>query len=214
MPREPKMTRQLVVEGKNDQHVVWALCKQHQVAKTFSVQVPGQDESGGIETLLADIPVRLKQRGFETLGVLMDANQDLQGRWQAVSDRLKWSGYENLPLQPDGDGLIISPPDKPRVGVWLMPDNQLPGMLENFVAHLIPADDLLAPRAEACLRGIEQDGLDLYKPAHRPKALIHTWLARQEDPGRPMGQAITAHVLGHNEPLALAFVSWLERLFV
>ena len=76
MPREPKMTRQLVVEGKNDQHVVWALCEQHQVAETFSVHVPGKDESGGIEALLADIPVRLKQRGLESLGVLVDANHD------------------------------------------------------------------------------------------------------------------------------------------
>jgi hypothetical protein len=213
MPRPPQKTRQLVVEGKNDQHVIWALCEQHRVAETFSVLVPGKDGAGGIEALLADIPVRLKQRGLEMLGVVVDANQDLLGRWQAITDRLKRSGYENVPPQPDTDGLIISAPSRPQIGVWLMPDNQLPGMLEDFVAHLIPGDDLLAPKAKACLCEIEQEGLNLYKSIHQPKAFIHTWLAWQENPGLPMGQAITAHALGHNKPLALAFVGWLGRLF-
>jgi hypothetical protein len=163
--------------------------------------------------LLADIPVRLKQRGLETLGVVVDANQDLQGRWQAIAGRLERSGYENVPSQPDAGGLVISLSSRPQIGVWLMPDNQLPGMLEDFVAYLIPSDDLLAPKARACLREIEQDGLNLYKSTHQPKAFIHTWLAWQENPGLPMGQAITAHALSHNKPLALAFVGWLERLF-
>lgn len=212
MPRPPKKLQQLVVEGKNDQHVVWALCEQHQLDETFSVHVPGQDESGGIEALLADIPVRLMQRRLVTLGIVADANQDLPGRWQNIRNCLERAGYASLPSQPDANGLTISPPGRPRVGVWLMPDNQSPGMLENF-ARLIPDSDLLAPQAEACLREIEQQGLNRYKPIHYPKAFVHTWLAWQENPGFPMGLGITTHTLSHDKPLALAFVGWLERLF-
>jgi hypothetical protein len=69
---------QLLVEGKNDQHVIWALCQQHQVDETFSVQVPGAD--GGIDALLEDIPVRLKRRGLQALGIVLDANQHLHSR--------------------------------------------------------------------------------------------------------------------------------------
>ncbi len=94
-----------------------------------------------------------------------------------------------------------------------MPDNQLPGMLETFVAHLIPADDPLAAEAEGCLQGIEREGLNHYQMIHHPKAFIHTWLAWQANPGQPMGLAITAQVLHHNETLAMAFVNWLRRLF-
>jgi hypothetical protein len=29
-----------LVEGKNDRHVIWALCQQYQLPETFSVEVP------------------------------------------------------------------------------------------------------------------------------------------------------------------------------
>ena len=52
-----------------------------------------------------------------------------------------------------------------------------------------------------------------YPNRHRSKALIHTWLAWQQNPGRPMGTAIKAGYLQHDAPIALAFVAWLRRLF-
>ena len=67
--------------------------------------------------------------------------------------------------------------------------------------------------AEAILQEIEEAGLNCYTSVHRPKALIHTWLAWQETPGMPMGQAITARVLSHESPIAIAFVAWLQHLF-
>ncbi|MGK7944727.1 MAG: DUF3226 domain-containing protein [Microcystaceae cyanobacterium] len=45
------------------------------------------------------------------------------------------------------------------------------------------------------------------------KALIYTWLAWQEKPGRPMGQAITNHYLKHNSETVKAFTHWLSTLF-
>jgi hypothetical protein len=50
--------------------------------------------------------------------------------------------------------------------------------------------------------------------AHRSKAVIHTWLAWQENPGVPMGSAIFCRYLdatrGHGQRLA----AWCRRLFV
>jgi len=201
----------LLVEGKNDQHVIWALCQQHQLPETFSVEIPRSRE--GIEGLLDVLPVRLSARGLKALGVVVDADQDLLARWQALKDRLTARGHVDIPATPPASGWVSSQPELPRVGVWLMPDNQLPGMLEDFVRYLIPPDDALRPKAEAVLLEIEQAGLNRYKPVHRPKALIHSWLAWQENPGMPMGQAITAQVLHHNSPTANSFISWLKRLF-
>lgn len=45
------------------------------------------------------------------------------------------------------------------------------------------------------------------------KVRIHTWLAWQEDPGRPMGYAIGRGFLDPNAPSAIALVSWVRRLF-
>jgi hypothetical protein len=197
MPKKPK-PRQLLVEGKNDRHVIWALCNQYQLPETFSVEVPEEDGTEGIEALLAGLPARLDEPKLQTLGIVVDADQDLAARWQAVRDRLIASGYQHVPKVPPAEGWIDAPPDRPRVGVWLMPDNQLPGMLEDFVARLMPRDDALRPKAEAILQEIELAGLNRYTSVHRPKALIHTWLAWQETPGMPMGQAITARVLRYD----------------
>jgi hypothetical protein len=212
MPKKPK-PHQLLVEGKNDRHVIWALCNQYQLPETFSVEVPEEDGTEGIEALLAGLPARLDEPKLETLGIVVDADQDLAARRQALRDRLIASGYQHVPKVPPAEGWIDAPPDRPRVGVWLMPDNQLPGMLEDFVARLMPPDDALRPKAEAILQEIELAGLNRYTSVHRPKALIHTWLAWQETPGMPMGQAITARVLRHDCAIALNFVEWLQRLF-
>jgi hypothetical protein len=205
-------TAQLLVEGKNDRHVVWALCGQYQVPETFSVEIPGQD-SGGVDALIKSIPVRLKVSGLRALGIVLDADRNLAGRWNAICDRLRQVGYMNLPPTPEPDGSIIAAGRMPRIGIWLMPDNQLPGMLENFVSHLIPEKDLLAAKAKAVLDQIESKGLNQYPLLHRQKAFIHTWLAWQKMPGQPMGQAITARVLDPNQHLAQMFTKWLNLLF-
>lgn len=212
MPKKTK-PRQLLVEGKNDRHVIWALCNQYQLPETFSVEVPEEEGTEGIEALLAGLPARIDEPKLQTLGIVVDADRDLAARWQAVRDRLAVSGYTDIPKSPPPEGWVYTSPDLPRVGVWLMPDNQLPGMLEDFVAHLMPPDDALRPKAEAILQEIERDCLNCYTLVHRPKALIHTWLAWQETPGMPMGQAITAQVLKYDCGIALAFVEWLQRLF-
>lgn len=213
MPRKAKIRQVLLVEGKNDQHVIWNLCKYHQVAETFLVETPFQDQSQGIDAVLRDIPVRLKQRGLQSLGIVVDANQSLQSRWQAICQRLTQANYQNLPIQPNSNGVIINETDKPTVGIWIMPDNELPGMLENFVAHLIPDDDLLAVKTETYLQEIERENLNRYSLTYHSKAFIHAWLACQKIPGQPMGQAITAQVLQSDKPLALTFINWLNSIF-
>lgn len=211
-PPKPK-PQQLLVEGNNDRHVIWALCQQHQLPETFSVEVPMAQQGQGIEILLADLPFKLREQNLRTLGIVVDADQDVSSRWDAVRNRLRYSGYQDIPTSPPAEGWVYAPPELPRVGVWVMPDNQLPGMLEDFVAHLIPSDDALRPKAEAILQEIERDCLNCYTSVHRPKALIHTWLAWQETPGMPMGQAITAQVLSYDSAIALVFVAWLKRKF-
>jgi len=95
-----------------------------------------------------------------------------------------------------------------------MPNNRLPGMLEDFVRMLIPGGDALVPEAEGALSIIEGKRLRRYAPQYRPKAFIHTWLAWQEEPGKPMGLAITKKDLNPGSPQADVFVAWLRRLFL
>ena len=51
------------------------------------------------------------------------------------------------------------------------------------------------------------------KPLDEPKAVIHTWLAWQEEPGRPFGTAIKARFLDPSVPEVDVLTAWLKRLF-
>ena len=209
-------TQELLVEGNNDQHVVWALCNRHKVEKTFSVIVPSEGglPADGFPAILQGIPSRLKQPDFKTLGVVIDADENIQNRWQSIRNCLMNERYDTLPEQPVAGGLICTYSNKPNIGVWLMPDNQANGMLEDFVAYLIPENDSISPIAKRYVQTIEDENLNRYPINHHSKAFIHSWLACQKRPGIPMGHAITSSMLLHNAPLANDFVNWLNQLFV
>lgn len=201
----------MYVEGKDDRHVVWSLCRRYDVPDVFDVAIPVG--GGGIQRLLAVIPVALKTSQLDALGVVIDADGDVMARWQGVRSRFVSAGIGNIPANPPVDGWVSGVGSVPMVGVWIMPNNQNPGELEDFVRALIPTGDSLLPKAEMIVQNIEREGISRYPSAHRAKALIHTWLAWQRDPGQPMGQAITTATLDHASPLASRFVQWLLRLF-
>ena len=167
----------------------------------------------GYERLRADLSVRLRVPALRTVGVVIDADTALNDRWRSICDVLTQSGYKQLPAVPDVDGTLLTAQGSlPRFGIWVMPDNRLSGMLEDFIQHLIHHGDPLLPRAQASIDGIPA-AERRFQDVHRAKALIHTWLAWQQEPGTPMGQAVTKHYLDANHALAQRFLTWLRQLF-
>ena len=67
--------------------------------------------------------------------------------------------------------------------------------------------------AEDCVDKAGAKGVTTYKKNHRSKAVIYTYLAWQDEPGRPLGQSVTAKVLQPETELAKKFVNWLRELF-
>jgi len=199
----------LLVEGKDDKHVTLSLLQHHKVPETFQVK-----ETDGIDSLLENLTVRLLLTDQKRLGVVVDADLSVESRWDAIIARLRVAGYEGLPDKPIPGGTIITPPDDlhPVVGVWIMPDNLLPGLLEDFVKFLVPAGDPLFDRARGCVSGIPPEQRR-FPSASTSKAELHTWLAWQEYPGRPLGQAITTKYLNPESEHAVRFVAWLKQLF-
>ena len=202
-----QLPAKLFVEGNDDFHVVSAICRQFSVASTFGIV-----DSKGIDNLLEQIPIRIKNRE-KHLGILVDADIDLQARWQQLRSILTPLGYE-MPNKPDLAGTIVkSEISSTIIGIWIMPDNQVPGMLEDFARILIPEGDAALPFATRVVDEVQAELVAKFSPIHSSKALIHTWLAWQESPGTPMGLAITKTYLDHNQELCVLFVAWLNRLF-
>lgn len=82
MPKQKRNHRskpqQLLVEGKNDCHVVWALCKKYTVPENFDVIEPGDRE--GIDAVLEILPITLEEANLQTLEIVVDADKDVVAR--------------------------------------------------------------------------------------------------------------------------------------
>jgi len=202
--------RVLLVEGTDDEHVFKHICGERGVGKLDEIKPHGNDLK-----LLEAFPVRLKESEISAVGVVLDADTDLPARWQALKHRLVAAGYTNTPDQPALEGTILTPPPAtllPRFGVWIMPDNRSSGILEDFLQFLVPGESPLFGHAKSSVQGIPL-GERRFTDLAEPKAIIHTWLAWQKEPGKPFGTAITAKFLDPNVPQVDVLVRWLKQLF-
>ena len=200
----------LLVEGIDDEHVLKHVCGTRGVRRLDEIK-----PQGGVGQLLESLPVRLKESDIEALGVVIDADTDLATRWLSLRDRLTRAGYESVPDDPLPAGTILKPPSNtllPRVGIWIMPDNQTTGILEDFLRFLVPQGSGLFAHVQSSVAAIP-DGERRFDQLAQPKAVIHTWLAWQEEPGKPLGTAITARYLDPGVAQVNVLVSWLNRLF-
>lgn len=209
MAKKEKFSKILLVEGKNDQHVIWAFCKRQDLPINFSVEA-----AGNVEELIKKLPVYLKGSSdrYDTIGVVVDADQHLAGRWQSIQQAAKET-FPNFPTALPQKGLIHTNEEEKKIGVWIMPNNELTGMLEDFLEMLVPEGDVLIDRVEEFLSSLEAEQLQKYKAIHRTKAKIHAWLSLQENPEITMGQSITAQYLNVDTAVAQAFEQWLRNLF-
>lgn len=199
--------RVLLVEGNDDSAVTQSLCKLHALREDFRVEA-----RSGVKALLSGFATVLKAPDIERVGLVVDANGDAQARWESIRHTLEGVGYSNVSKQLQPGGMIIpAVAHRPWFGAWIMPDNSASGAIEDFAAALVPAGDALWSHATASIAQIPDRR---FPDSRRSKAQIHTWLAWQESPGSPMGQAITKGDLNGRAPLAEAFVAWLRRLML
>lgn len=203
MSEDSPAARLLLVEGRDDKHVVIHLRGQHQQIPEFEVT-----EKESISKLVDSIPAELKVSGRIALGIMVDGNENPEARWDSITGILHSAGID-APAAIDAAGTIIEGP--PRVGIWLMPDNQSEGELEDFVSNLVPDEDPVWPRAKDYIDDIPTKDRK-FKHKKRSRAILAAWLATREDP-RQMGLAIKTQDLDANQPPALIFADWLRRTF-
>ena len=199
--------RILLVEGVTDKHVVSHICaKSSPPIPQFHIE-----DKDGVDKLLDAVYQAVIIPERTVLGIVPDANGNPAGRWQAIANRLRKAGVELPTLSPAGTVIPSDPATGlPRVGVWMMPDNQSPGELENFLSEMIPAGDPVWPLAKGYIDDIPPEHRK-FKDKHL-QAQVHAWLAAREEP-RPPGLAIKALDLAIDGPLCVRFTAWLRDLF-
>ena len=97
LPTGSEPNRVLLVEGRDDKYVVDHIRRRHDPMPPFEIV-----DKGGLEELLASIGPELKAHGRRALGIVVDANDDIEARWAAVTDRLGRAGIEVGDRDPGG----------------------------------------------------------------------------------------------------------------
>ena len=201
----PRMRRVLLVEGQDDKHVV-----EHVYRKCFESELPFDIvDKDGYRPLIDAIGPQIKVPDREVVGIILDADNDLTARWTAVTDRLRRVCPDIEFGSPAPSGTIVG--SEPRVGVWLWPDNESGGELEDFVARMIPSGDPVWPLSRRYIDGIPVEHRR-FSEGKTARAEVHAWLATRGEPRR-MGTAIRAGDLDVRGALASRFADWLEELF-
>lgn len=224
--------RRLLVEGKNDHLVIPEIIEAHGI--TWELEENGIKRTvvniqamGGIDNITADvISTELKSSGLCALGIVIDAD-NIQGKqsddiqnW--IKLRNKCQSVDeltdiNIPDMPNKAGLVTQLESGIKFGIWVMPDNQSSGMLETFLASVIPIEQAnLWNYAVEVVDRARELGAPFIKN-HRDKARIHTWLSWQNPPDQSLYDAVKilkeGEKLNLTSPQVQAFVDWFRRLY-
>jgi hypothetical protein len=222
--------RMLLVEGKEDKVFFEAYCK---LLKIDEIEIfppsGGEDvekpKGNGWTNVIAYLPILLKGiKGDDDckkrLGIVIDAdyppnnNGGFKERFRLVAEQLTKMGYRIPSESGKGRGTIFNPPDGFHpVGLWIMPDHENVGMLENFIQDLIvdPVQSDLLNHAKQSLEEGKLPKTLFNRDLHLAKATVFTWRAWQQEPGASLGQALNKKLLDRSK--AVDFENWLRKVF-
>ena len=173
---------------------------------------PEIESRNGWQGVLQTIGIEIRFGTERRLGFVIDADGAPEDRWRRIGQELQNTGL-NPPESLPAEGYVdLCEPFRTHVGVWLMPDNNRRGAIEEFLLDLIRPNDPLLEHAARATGGASALGAAFPETARR-KAELRAWLAWQESPGLPYGSAMAADYLDSRRPAANPFVNWFTRLF-
>ena len=215
----------ILVEGQDDKHVLVNLCKhrpdlfqisdssRHErlITSNLSGKTLRISEKHGKKDVLDALREEPKTEAIETLGVILDADQNFEQTSQKVTAALQKNNIIPPPTFPEKRLIIpANPEDTPRIGIWIMPDNKSPGELEDFLFQMIREDNPTWPSAKTFITEIPEAERE-FNSNKTPKAQLYAWLATLKEPAR-MGAAINKGKTDDQNPLFLTFIAWLHEL--
>lgn len=205
----------MVVEGEEDKFALIQLMGCHIDWPDSRDKAPVWVEVGGsANEILATgyISSKLKESDVSVLGIVLDADEEIAGRWKRIGS-LCADIFPKMPDTIPSEGLILENEDGMRFGVWIMPDNKRSGMLETFLQQLVPDGSMpILEYARHTVMEAREKGATC-RESHLDKAYVHTWLAWQDPPGQSFGRAITKSIFDPCSTFAVPFISWFRKLY-
>ncbi len=155
----------LLVEGQGDVDFFEALLRKLQLLDQVDIKPP---KRYGLRTntvshfpKLIDLLIKqaIQEKGkIQHLGIVADADYvsggGFQTRWETLTTKLAENQYRiplNSPKLPYSGSIFSHPNGLPPIGLWLMPDHQGNGMLEDLIERTV-CDKTLLDAAQACIK--------------------------------------------------------------
>lgn len=170
---------------------------------------PDKEDEGGFDRAKRILEILLINPEMKTMAIVIDADDELNGKKAAIEGLANLVGFEALPQLPWPDGCIVRTPAKRTLGVWIMPDNQSDGKLETLLARTIDSADPNWSYAGHVLNDVEPPR---FNEVDRDKAHLRTWLAWQNPPGLQFGTALQARKFNPDHAAFDPLTEWLRKL--
>lgn len=216
-------SRVLFVEGSSDKTIVkeilntylphWQITRRRSGSSQSQINI---QDLQGIRNITPDkIFNQLADPNVPALGIVIDADSSASDQWQEICrtcQSVEQLRSISFPNQIPENGFICSVSDDQKFGIWMMPDNRSPGMLETLLSQLIPSDrENLWIHLQNSVSQAKQLGAT-FDDKHLDKAHIYTWLAWHHKPGAWLKTGERA-VFNFDHPQVHAFVDWLKTLY-
>jgi len=220
MARE-SIDRILLVEGEADRAFFEQICRF--VGLNASVTVaPPKDLAGthntkeGVFNYLPTLLGQLADGQISRLAVVVDADSVANGGgYEPTIRRVEKivAPYGFVLAAHTIGGMVFQHNDGlADFGLWVMPNNADEGMLEDWIKLSIHPDERgLFAHAETVVAALPQP--PKFKPIHRSKAEVATWLAWQKQPGHGTYRAIEDGLIDIIGAHYKNLIAWLGHVF-
>lgn len=168
----------VVTEGRDDLALVETLVRQLGLTNLQVLSFDGVDNLHGYLKALPAVS------GFErvrALGILCDAEDNAQARFQSVTSSL---GTAGLPVPP---GPLVPALGSPRIVVLVNPHERPAGSLDDVCVESVRADPAM-PCVDAYIECLARAGIT--GPQNRGKTRAHAFIASRERPDVSLGVAL------------------------
>lgn len=212
----------LLVEGEADKGFFKKVCKKLSLDATVKVALPKDlagnafNTKGGVLSQLELLQNQLEDGHITNIAAIVDADfiehgSGTEKTLKKASDLLAPFGFtkRNSPLV---SGFYFDHDDGlPSIGLWIMPDNQKEGMLEDWLKSCIKSDEeKLYIQAQEAVQKINNPK---FKKHLQVKAEISTWLAWQSSPGHGLYCIAYNDLLDETNDNYKNLCLWLQAVF-
>lgn len=172
----------LIGEGKDEVRFFNSLLKFLDISDIQVADFQGKDNLGSYLKTLKDRTFDFS--GLTSIGITRDADAlPASSAFQSICSSLRNAGL-SIPNE-----IGEKTTDTPSVSIFIFPNNQEPGMLEDLCLESVK-DDGAMPCVEQYLECVKQNASR--EPNNLAKAKVHAWLASQKMPDKRLAEAAEA----------------------